>query len=119
MLVKFLEPDFVLENENGCLKQLVHNGWKQVNVIISRAGSIRGGHYHRYNQEGFYVIEGGFLLKVWKGREYEFYDIKPGDMFLIMPYAFHTFEYHKKTILVSMYEKGVELSDGRKDIWTE
>ena len=43
MLIKMLEPDFVFENEAGSLKQLVHDGWKQVNVITSVGGAVRGG----------------------------------------------------------------------------
>lgn len=119
MQIEWLKPDFVFENDSGCLKQLVHDGWKQVNVITSRAGSIRGGHYHKFNQEGFYVIKGRFLLTVWNGSEKETYEMKEGDMFLIPPYVFHTFEYREKTILVSMYSEGVELSKTEKDIWTK
>lgn len=119
MLIKFMKPDFIFENESGCLTQLVHDGWKQVNVITSRAGSVRGGHYHKYNKEGFYVVEGSFRLMVWNDSRKETYDMKAGDMFLINPYVFHTFAYQEETILVSMYENGVEQLDGRKDIWTE
>lgn len=119
MLMEFTEPDFVFENEAGSLKQLVHDGWKQVNVITSTAGSIRGNHYHKYNIESFYVINGTFKLIVWNGDEREEYQIKAGDMFLVYPYVFHVFEYIDDTVLVSMYSNGVELSDTEKDIWTE
>lgn len=119
MLINILKPDFVFENDAGSLKQLVHDGWKQFNVITSVAGAIRGGHYHKYNQEGFYVISGRFKLKIWNGDEKESYDFKAGDMFSIEPLVFHTFEYQENTILVSMYSVGVEISDTEKDIWTE
>lgn len=119
MLIEWLKPDFVFENEVGSLKQLVHEGWKQVNVISSRPNSIRGGHYHKYNSEGFYVIQGSFILRVWKDECVETYEIKTGDMFLIRPDVFHTFEYHEETLLISMYSRGVELSETEKDIWSE
>ena len=119
MLIKFLKPDFMFENESGSLKQLVHDGWKQVNVIASLPGSVRGGHYHKFNQEGFYIIKGSFTLRVWNAERAETYEIQTGDMFLIPPYVFHTFEYHEETVLVSMYSQGVELSKTEKDIWTE
>ena len=45
--------------------------------------------------------------------------MKKGDMFLVPPYVFHTFEYRENTLLVSMYSDGVELSETEKDIWTE
>lgn len=119
MLITYLKPDFVFKNDAGSLKQLVHDGWKQINIITSHPGSTRGGHYHKYNREGFYVAEGRFLLTVWKDDEREIYEMRRGDMFLIPPYVFHTFEYYEETLLVSMYSDGVELSDTEKDIWTE
>ena len=119
MLIEFIKPDFVFENDAGSLKQLVHDGWKQFNVITSIAGATRGKHYHKYNDEGFYIIQGSFKLTVWKDVEKEEYLIKAGDMFLVHPYVFHTFEYLENTVLVSMYSIGVELSETEKDIWTE
>lgn len=119
MLIEWLKPDFVFENDAGSLKQLVHKGWKQVNVITSRSSSVRGGHYHKYNREGFYVVEGRFLLTAWKDDDKETYEMREGDMFLIPPYVFHTFEYQEETLLVSMYSEGVELSETEKDIWTD
>ena len=68
-LIEFLAPDFVFENEAGCLKQLVHDGWKQVNVITSVRGSVRGGHYHKFNREAFYVVSGAFKLVVWQTED--------------------------------------------------
>lgn len=121
MLIEWMKPDFEFENDAGCLKQLVHDGWKQVNVIISVPGSVRGGHYHKYNREGFYVVKGSFALRVWDARtnESEMYEMREGDMFLIPPHVFHTFEYHEETTLVSLYSRGVELSESEKDIWTK
>lgn len=119
MLIKWLKPDFSFENDAGCLKQLVHEGYKQVNVITSAAGSTRGGHYHKYSTEAFYVIGGSFSLSLWKDGEREKYEIRAGDMFALPPYVFHTFSYHEETLLVSMYSSGVELSETEKDIWTE
>ncbi len=119
MLIRFVRPDFVFENDAGSLTQLVHEGWKQVNVILSRPGSVRGGHYHKFNEEGFYIVSGSFTLTVWNHDEKEEYEIKSGDMFVIPRHVFHTFAYHEDTMLVSLYSNGVELSPTEKDIWTE
>lgn len=121
MLIEFLKPDFKLKNENGLLVQLIHDGWKQVNVIFSRNGVIRGGHYHKYNKEAFYILSGSFKLIVWNNTSsnHEEYQIMAGDMFLINENVFHTFEYTEDTWLVSMYSNGVELDKNTKDIWTE
>lgn len=116
-LIEFLTPDFMLKNENGLLVQLVHDGWKQVNAIFSRANGVRGGHYHRNNKEAFYILSGVFKLTVWNGKKKEEYEIKAGDMFMINENVVHVFEYTEDTWLISMYSNGVEL-DGIKDIWT-
>ena len=117
-LIKFLNIDFKFENENGLLIQLVHDGWKQINVIFSKGKGVRGGHYHKFNKEAFYVISGSFRLVVMKGEQKEEYQIKSGEMFQINEYVLHTFEYLEDTWLVSMYSDGVEMDFG-KDIWTE
>ena len=119
MLIEFVKPDLVFENEAGCLKQLVHEGWKQVNVITSKKGSVRGGHYHKQNRECFYIVEGSFLLTVWKDDTKEEYEIKQNDMFIIPEDVFHTFAYHEDTLLVAMYDNGVEIDENTKDIWNE
>ena len=118
MLIRFVKPDFVFENEAGSLKQLVHDGWKQFNVITSVAGAVRGNHYHKYNDEGFYIVQGLLKLIVWDDKKREEYLIKKNDMFIIPPLVFHTFEYLEDTILVSMYSRGVEISATEKDLWT-
>lgn len=119
MLIAYRKPDFVFENNAGSLKQLVHKGWRQINVITSCAGSTRGGHYHKYNTEGFYVIRGGFTLIVWNTDRKETYEMTAGDMFEIPAYVYHIFVYHEETILISMYSQGVELTKTEKDIWTK
>lgn len=117
MLIEYMKKDFEFTNDTGTLIQLVHDGWKQVNVIFSKLGGVRGGHYHKYNDECFYVVSGSFNLTVWKDCEQEHYLMKKEDMFRIKPYVYHTFEYLEDTFLVSMYSNGVELDDGTKDIW--
>ena len=116
-LIRFLSPDFKFENENGLLLQLVHGGWKQVNVIFSKKNGIRGGHFHKFNREAFYVISGAFNLRISKDNIDEKYEIKAGDFFLICENVIHTFEYTEDTWLVSMYSKGVEIDEHTKDIW--
>mgnify|MGYP000044883371 CR=1 FL=1 len=120
MLIKFLTPDFVFEDDRGGLVQLVHSGYKQVNVIHSKAGAIRGNHYHKCNKEAFYVIKGTFLLKLstLQGDISESYSMKEGTFFEIPENITHSFEFMEDTLLVSMYQNGVVNSDGTKDIYS-
>ena len=118
-LITIIKPDFIFENDAGLLVQLVHDGWKQVNTIYSNNGSIRGGHYHKYNEEAFYILTGALRITVWITDEKQNYEFHAGDMFQINRNVYHTFEYLEDTWLVSMYSNGVEMGDGFKDIWTE
>lgn len=119
MLIEFIKPDFEFADERGTLKQLVHANWKQVNYITSVAGAFRGNHYHKQNIEAFFVISGAFKLFVESldGTTHEEYMMKPGDFFIVRPFINHSFEYIQNTQLISFYDKGVENSDGTKDIF--
>lgn len=118
MLIEYLNPDFKHEDGRGKLVQLVHNGYSQVNVIHSTAGSFRGNHYHSKNNEAFYVINGCFKLLLQKlgHSNIEEYIINAGDFFVIHKEIVHSFEFISDTTLVSMYDLGVINQDGSKDI---
>ena len=105
-MLSMLNPDFAFSDERGSLYQLVHSGWQQVNVSKTYKGTIRGGHYHKETREAFFVIEG--QLEV---------ELKSGDFFMIEPYAVHSFTFMDDTLMVALYDKPVEKSDGSKDIF--
>lgn len=118
-MVDFLTPDFQFTDERGTLVQLVREGYKQVNVVRSKAGAFRGGHCHRLNKEAFYVVEGSIELTVRKEGVEKNFHFFSGDMFAIHPMVYHDFLFHSDTILIGMYDKGVELPNGEKDIIAE
>lgn len=119
MLIEFLQTDFDFKDERGSLIQLVHKDWNQVNYITSLAGTIRGNHYHKVNQEAFFVIDGSFKLKLThiKTNENDEYIIEAGTFFKIMPDVSHSFEFLTNTQLISLYDKGVEQGE-IMDIYT-
>ena len=117
MLYEIMEPNFQNIDKRGGLVQLVRDGYSQVNFIYSKAGSVRGGHYHHRNTEVFYVVRGSFdlVLEHYSGKET--YKFQAGDMFKVFPEVKHTFYYSEDTELISLYNYGVELSDGEMDIY--
>ncbi len=119
MLISILKPNFIHNDDRGTLTQLVREGYHQVNVIESKPGSERGGHYHKQNSEAFFVVEGSFRLRLTKDEASEVYEFRKGDMFAIHALVSHSFEFLERTILVSMYDNGVELPNGEKDIYQE
>lgn len=114
-MVHILKTDFNFGDDRGTITQLVHSGYKQVNVISSKKGVVRGGHYHKQNKEAFYIVYGALSVTV----EDETYHFKTGDFFGIDEYDMHSFVFEEETLLVSMYSDGVELPDGTKDIFTD
>lgn len=121
MYIRILKPDFIFQDGRGELVQLAHEGYRQVNYILSHAGEERGGHYHRYNRELFYVISGKLELEVWPAHPgsvtcAECYTFGPGDMFEIPENVTHGFRFLEETSLISMYSRGVESASGEKDI---
>lgn len=120
MLIEYLTPDFSFNDPRGSLVQLVHDGWKQVNVIRSSPGGVRGGHYHAQSTEAFYVVSGSFelVLEDLHSDAREEYILGAGKFFLIKPDILHSFRFQEETVLVSLYDIGVERADGSKDILT-
>lgn len=115
-MIKILEPDFKFEDERGVLIQLIHDGFKQINVITSESDVKRGGHYHEINKEAFFIINGKIKLLLSRNNHEEEYHFKSGDMFLIEKNVYHEFEFLENTTLISLYDKGVELPNGKMDI---
>ena len=52
-LLEKLRVDFDFHDSRGRLTQLVHEGYEQINVLVSLSGSERGGHYHKVSNECF------------------------------------------------------------------
>lgn len=117
MLIEVMKPNFEFRNSGGALIQLVREGWKQVNVLYSKKDSERGGHYHKICNEAFYIVEGTIKLLLEKEEKKEENTFKKGDMFMIHPFIKHRFIFLEDTVMVSMYDKGVELENGEKDIY--
>ena len=120
MLIEILKPDFVFNDERGSIVQLVHEGYSQVNTVFTKKGAIRGNmHYHAENRELFYIIFGEIRLTVKSGETIEEYTFGAGDAFLVKSGVRHSFEFLEDTQLIGLYDKGVELEGGGKDILTD
>ena len=111
--------DFGFEDTRGSLTQLVHEGFAQVNVLITKKGVTRGGHYHKKSVEAFYVVSGSVEVTAAYENEVKQYVFRKGDFFEVHPYVIHSMFFEEDCIMVQMYDTCVELPDGTKDIYTE
>ena len=116
-LFEKLLPDFAFEDGRGKLTQLVHGGYTQVNVLESRKGVLRGGHFHKQSREAFFVVSGQVEVTLKKGLEQQTELFVPGDFFEIAPFVVHSMRFPEDCVLVAMYDIPVEYADGAKDIY--
>ena len=116
-LFKTLTPDFSFNDERGFLYQLSRDGWKQINVSKTIAGTFRGGHYHKKTKEAFFIVDGEISVLLEKGNQKQEVIFKTGDFFVINPYVVHSFTFNKDSLMVALYDVGVEQKDGTKDIF--
>lgn len=118
-LFEKLLPDFAFEDGRGKLTQLVHGGYTQVNVLESRKGVLRGGHFHKQSREAFFVVSGQVEVTLKKGPEQQTELFVPGDFFEIAPFVVHSMRFPEDCVLVAMYDIPVEYGDGTKDIYVD
>ena len=111
-------PDFRFADGRGSLVQLVHEGYAQINVLESKAGSTRGAHFHKRATEAFYVVNGSVEVTFIKETT-EKVTFRPGDFFEVLPLVLHNMYFPEDCLMVQMYDIPVENEDGTKDIFTE
>ena len=113
--------DFSFADNRGCLTQLVHGGYDQVNVLQTNAGVLRGGHYHKVSDEAFFVVSGSVEVELKKSGDTakEKVTFHKDDFFEIHPYIVHSMFFPEDCLMVQMYDKPVEQADGTKDIYPE
>lgn len=116
-LYRDLKADFEHDDDRGKLVQLVHDGFAQVNLLYSKKGAFRGGHYHKVAHEAFYVVSGNVDMEFSRDGEHVHRHFEEGDFFLIEPYVAHSMAYHADCVMLGMYDVPVESEDGTKDIY--
>lgn len=116
MLYQQLTPDFTFSDERGTLTQLAHTGYTQINIVTSKAGTLRGSHYHKQSTEAFHVISGTVDVTLSRENQKEKVTFRSGAFFQIEPYTVHSMFYPEDTVLIALYDIPVELENGEKDI---
>ena len=115
-LVRVLHTDFEFADERGTLTQLVHEGFRQINVLTTKRGVTRGGHFHRVCREAFYVISGSVEVTLKNAERTATAVFHKGDFFAVEPYISHSMFFPEDCVMVQMYDPPVEQPDGGKDI---
>jgi mannose-6-phosphate isomerase-like protein (cupin superfamily) len=118
-LYERLTVDFEHADDRGKLVQLLHDGYKQVNVLRTNKGVTRGGHYHKICREAFFIISGSVEVSFKNRDQLECVTFQADDFFRIDPYVVHSMFFLEDCVMVQMYDVPVEQQDGTKDIYVE
>jgi quercetin dioxygenase-like cupin family protein len=118
-MIQVLTPDFTYSDERGKIVQLASSGYAQINVLMNKAGIMRGGHYHKIAVEAFYVVSGKMRVSLHNVSGAESFDFSEGDFFLIEPLTVHSMTFPEDCVLIALYDIPIENPDGYKDIWAE
>ena len=120
-MIEKLNIDFLHTDDRGVICQVLSTPIKQVNYLFTKQGAKRGCHFHKSNREIFYIIHGSLDLTAVRLEEEsskKTYAFKTGDLFLVNPFVIHDFEFLEDTKMLVMYDKGVELPNNTKDIYS-
>jgi oxalate decarboxylase/phosphoglucose isomerase-like protein (cupin superfamily) len=89
--MKQLNNYFSHEDNRGIINGITNIGeWKEINLITSLKGSIRGNHYHKHTTELIYIISGEAEL-MWHKKDGEINSIQlhKNDCIIIETGEFH------------------------------
>lgn len=90
------------EDERGTITDLLNNvEIRHVGILTSRAGAIRGNHYHKKASQYSYVIKGRLeVVSQTPGQQPESETVSQGDMFLDLPGTSHAMRFLDDTELL-------------------
>jgi len=81
------------------------NGVLEFHRINIRQGGTCSKHRHRFKWNGFYVVSGRLLIRVWK-NDYDLVDetvLGPGEYTRVPPGEYHQFEALEDTVALELY----------------
>lgn len=103
--IKSLEP--TIKDQRGFLYEIIEAKIGQVNFLFSKAGTVRGNHYHKKLKETFFVVSGEFILETYdlRTKSSHSYTVKKGDYFEIPTYTNHTLKFNLDTKIIVTYSE--------------
>lgn len=96
-----------IADERGELYEFtdIEDRYRQVNVLISKRGTVRGRHYHKMLIEKFFIIAGlvEVTVKDLTSGKSSTFRAGPFDQFSVEPLHEHTLEFLQDTTILSFY----------------
>jgi dTDP-4-dehydrorhamnose 3,5-epimerase-like enzyme len=106
MLAKKLSYYMDYKDSRGSFQGLINQGnWKEVNLVRSYAGEMRGGHFHKKTREVIFLVRGEAeveLKDVRNSEQGEKFILQQGEGVEIEPYILHTIKYLQESEQVAL-----------------
>lgn len=105
-----LQPYQRTEDARGQFVGLTRERWAEVNLVTTRAGEVRGNHYHASTREMFCILSGRVSIDVEDVRTgvKASFEANPGDLFVIEPYELHTFRTHADSSWLNLLSQALD-----------
>ncbi len=103
-IIKNIKPEVV--DERGIIANILEQPVSHVAIITSKAGSIRGNHYHPKQVQYVYLISGKYenlskdLNK--KNAKIESKIVGPGDLVITSPMVAHAMRFLEDSVLLNL-----------------
>ena len=117
-MVERIERYFQHSDERGSIEGIVNIGeWREINLISSAGGTVRGHHYHKRTDEMFLILDGEvevLVQEVRDGRltgEPRIETVRTGDAFVVRPMQYHVFTLRVPSRWINMLSRSIDPND--------
>lgn len=104
--MKRFKPLFECKDERGVLREVIRfDQFRQFNEALRLKGQEHESHYHKKDEELFYVMYGKVEVKVENkntGEKWHFTAL-PGEGFIVYPYESHSFYFLEDTLFAVLH----------------
>ena len=108
------------KDNRGSFQGIINKGnWREVNLALTHAGEIRGGHFHKKTTQIIFLTRGKAEVKLEDlkhlGKSKKFI-LQQGEGIKIEPYVLHTLHYLEDSEHIALLDRPLESS--KPDIHT-
>jgi len=89
-----LKPYTQQQDDRGSFTGIINSGhWEEINYVETKAGQIRGGHYHAETKELFFILEGDVEITInsMRDKQEQSIHVGKGSIIIIDIGEIHTF----------------------------
>lgn len=90
-----LEPYMQQQDDRGGFTGIINSGqWEEFNYVETKAGKIRGGHYHTETKELFFIVDGDVEITISSlhDNQEQSFHVGKGSIIIVDVEETHTFK---------------------------